>query len=593
MSWGFKANVKAVRVVGLRWLGLLVMAPLGGLAPLALQLPVHAQTPDIQVTTPIAIEPLSVEQGEPVTLEAEVSNRETVPLDRPFDVAFLAQRDGEPEVELGPDVVRCLTFPKLAPQDDEANPARCRVPGLSARGQPNDKLLVRARLDTGRLAPGQYTIFVVADPDNEIAETREDNNRGEPEAVLVVRPPRPNLTLLATFTLTPPEPRQGDLLTVTFTLENDRPADVTAPIPLSFLLRQREGVEFRELRPPSIRCPDLPVIEGRCTVAEGLRGHERRTLRVELVTRLLDPGAYELRIVVDPDNEVTTEADEGDNVLTLDFVLRPPPRNLRAAEGRVTPPSVVAGQPVSALVVVRNESPVPISTVELDFLLTPLEATGAERDARELEGFACGPVGAFVLGEDRCRELALDAQSALQIVVQFSTAGLTPGRYELRVVVDPAGLIEETDETDNALALAFRVVETPEQVIPEAGPELHPVALRFTPSSPVPRGAVVLVTAEVENSGTRDAGPFVVEFALRREREEGPEQDFVVFGVREVSGLRVGRTVRVQVGLDTSGLAPGLYAVRVVVRPLGNVELDPDNNALIAFLTVREPGSES
>ena len=565
--------------------GLLVLALLGGIAFSS-----YAQNPDIQVTTPITIEPLSVEQGELVTIRAEVSNRETVPLDRSFDVAFLVQRNGGPEQELSPETLRCLTFPKTE------NPARCRVPGLSARGQPNDKLEVRAQLDTTQLEPGQYTIFVVADPDNEIAETRENNNRGEPESVLTIRPQRPNLTILATFTLEPAEPRQGDLLIITFTIENDRPADVTAPIPLSFLLRKRGEIAFRELRPPAIRCPELPVLNERCTLAEGLRGGERRTIRVDLITSLLDPGDYQLRIIIDPDNEVTTEVNKNDNVLTIDFTLGQPPRNLSLPEGRLTPQSVAKGRVISVLFVIRNESIVPTTGIELALTLTHRE-TGEQWDVRTLLGFACGPLGNFLAGEDRCRKLSLDAQSAVQIVVQFSTEELPLGDYELLITVDPpspeqpAGRIEEQDEQDNTLKLAFRVVETPEEVIPEAGPELHPLAIRFTPSSPVVQGQAVLITAEIENSGTRDAGAFIVEFALRREdvTEGQSTADFVPFSSQTISGLRVGRTVNVQAILDTSGLEPGLYAVQIVVRALEDLELDPDNNVLIALLTVRAP----
>lgn len=544
----------------------------------------YAQNPDIQVTTPITIEPLSVEQGELVTIRAEVSNRETVPLDRSFDVAFLVQRNGGPEQELSSETLRCLTFPKTE------NFARCRVPGLSARGQPNDKLEVRAQLDTAQLEPGQYTIFVVADPEGEIAETKENNNRGEPESVLTVRPQRPNLTILATFTLEPAEPRQGDLLIIAFAIENDRPADVTAPVPLSFLLRKRGEIAFRELRPPAIRCPELPVLNERCTLAEGLRGGERRTIRVDLITSLLDPGDYQLRIIVDPDNEVTTEVDKNDNVLTIDFTLQQPPRNLRLAEGRLTPQSLAKGGLVSALFVIRNESIVPTKDVELALTLTHRE-TGEQRDVRTLLGFACGPLGSFLAGEDRCRKLTLKAQSALQIVVQFSTEELPLGDYELLITVDPENVIEELDEQDNALKLSFNVVETPEEVVVQTGPELHPLAIRFTPSSPVVQGQAVLITAEIENSGTRDAGAFIVEFALRREdvTEGQSTADFVPFSSQTLSGLRLGRTVGVQAILDTSGLEPGLYAIRVVVRALEDLELDPDNNVLIALLTVRAP----
>jgi hypothetical protein len=539
--------------------------------------------PDIQVTSPIEVEPVSVEQGDPVTIKAEIKNLEPVALDQSFDVAFQVQDGGETR-ELVAGEVTCLTFP------NPENAARCTMPGLAARGQPNATVNVRATLNTAGLEPGEYTIFVVADPDKVITEKNENNNSGEPEGFLNVRPQRPNLNILGSFVLKPPQPKQGDLLIIEFTVENDRPASVTAPIPLSLALRARGDIPFSELRPPAIRCPDLPVLADRCTISEGMPGNNRRTIEVQLVTSLLDPGDYQLRVTVDPDNEVSNEADETDNVLTIDFRLDPPPRNLTVGEGRVQPQAAIPGSLIALSFNVSNPSPVTVDGVELGLSLRQIE-TGDLTDLRSQPEFACGPrpQDEFQPDRDRCTSLRLEANSAVEIFVQFTTEDLSFGPYEVIVTVDPRNLIEETDELDNTLRLAFSLVEKPTAT--QAGPELHPIGITFTPNSPIQQEQQVLVNATIENSGNQDAGAFRVEFSIRREDGES-ESAFTTFGVQIVSELRLGKTIDVQSVLDTTGLDPGVYRVQVTITGAELSELDRNNNALIAFITITKPPEE-
>ncbi len=547
--------------------------------------------PDLQITSPFSVEPGEIEQGGVVSIRAVVTNNETGAVPASFDVKFQVLREDTGELrDLTAEEISCVNAPK------EGDPSRCVVPPLAPVGEPGDSFEVRARLDTSTLSPASYVLKAVADPENVIQERRENNNEGE--GFLIVQPRKPNLSILAEFRLTPERPRQGDLLSVEFVVENDRQAGVAAPIPISIGIRSRADVElgrtdFTELVPPAIRCPGLSVVTNaqglpRCALGDGLPGNTRRTVVVEIATAFIEPGEYQMRIFVDPENDIDTEADEEDNVLTFDFALLAPPRNLTLAEGRIAPTRPVLGQEVAVTFVLRNDGLTAVEGVDLAFVLVE-RATGLERSARELPGFTCGPVGSVQPGEDLCGGLRLEAGGELSLFARFSTETLSLGAHELRVVVDPENRIREEaggGEEDNVLLLAFTVVEVPPPA--EAGPELHPVAVRITPSSPIAPGERALILATIENSGTQDAGAFRVEFALRREDpEDGTE--FATFRAATLPRLRLGHAVDVQALLDTRDREEGTYALRVRVIPLEDQELDPNNNDLIVFFTIQAP----
>ncbi len=536
--------------------------------------------PDIQVTTPITLESpkergalVTIEQGDLVTIVATISNTETVPVTATFDILFQLQANGEGEPRsLGSNEVTCVTSP------NSEDTSRCTLFGLSARGDPGDQSDIRAQLNTSQLTPGQYTLIVVADSENKVAETDENNNFGQ--GLLTVTPRLPNLTILSKTALLPSQPKQGDLSTFEFTIENDRPMAVITSFRVSLALRKHGEIPFNLLVSPALSCPD-------CTIS-ALGANSRKTIRAQLVTILLDPGEYQLRVTVDSDGAIT-EADETDNVLTVDFILGDPLRNLTISQGRLTPSTPAQDSLISLGFTVRNESIAAVTGVQLQFSLSQSE-TGTVFDLRDLPAFACGPVGSFESGKDTCTALTVSPNGAVEVLVQFAATDLALGSYELRVIVDPAtaeepeGAIVETDERDNTLVIPFVLVE-PGKETPQVGPELHPIGLALVPASPVVQGQKVLISATIANTGNQDAGAFRVEFSFRREDVSQP-QGFAAFATQTVSSLRLGKTIEARSILDTTGLEPGLYAIKVVVNALGQAELDDNNNALIAFVTV-------
>lgn len=125
-------------------------------------------------------------------------------------------------------------------------------------------------------------------------------------------------------------------------------------------------------------------------------------------------------------------------------------------------------------------------------------------------------------------------------------------------------------------------------------PELHPISLIFTPSSPVDPAttSVVVATAQVVNTGSASAGPFKVQFSfcLQNQVTVCAENDFTNFGVSNtLPGLGVGGQASVSGVLDIASLrlGLGLLRIRVVVDPDNQAaELDENNNEMTALLTL-------
>lgn len=533
--------------------------------------------PDIRVTNPIELEfgkvrdnTLSVEQGDLVVIIATISNTETVPVTIPFDVVFQIQSNGEGEPrDLGASEVECLGIP------NSQDRSRCTLPGLAELGKPGAQIEIKAQLNTSQLAPNvQYTVFVVADPTDvqnqqgKVLETDESNNFGQ--GLLTVKLD-PNLTPLAETSLLPPQPQQGDLFSIEFTIENDRGIAVITPFRIDLALRKRGERTFQPLVPPALSCPD-------CTVS-GLEANGRKVIRAQLVTVLLDPGAYQLRVTVDPDG-IIPEADETDNVLTVDFVLGDPPRNLTLSAPQLTPPTPTPGREIKLDLTIQNDSIGIATGVKLQFLLRQLEPD----TPHALVSFVCEPVASFDPDKAMCTLPTLGSNQALRVEARFRAQDLPLGNYELRAIVDPQGEIAETNEQDNTLLIPFALVKPGEET-PQIGPELHPIGLALVPGSPVVQGQKVLVNATITNSGNQDAQEFRVEFSFRRQ-DASQQQGFTSFGTQTISALRLGKTIEVRSIFDTTNLEPGLYAIQVNVNALGQAELDGNNNAIIAFLTV-------
>lgn len=191
-----------------------------------------------------------------------------------------------------------------------------------------------------------------------------------------------------------------------------------------------------------------------------------------------------------------------------------------------------------------------------------------------------------VCGLKRTDVPGLEPGGQTTVEATVDTAELTPGEYEIAVVVDPDDRVAEGDETNDRRSVQLTVLPPK--------PELHPISLSTDPPSPVERGVTVRVTTEIENTGESTAGDFRVEFLYR-----SGGGSWTSFGLALVPGLGRDGHLELERTLDTSALELDPQAdltsfeIEVVVDPPtasqaeGAVaEQDDHNNEIIASLGV-------
>jgi len=288
---------------------------------------------------------------------------------------------------------------------------------------------------------------------------------------------------------------------------------------------------------------------------------------------LLTPGTYELRVYVDKMLGIR-ERNEDNNQLISAFSVRG--SELRPVSLEMPTDTIHQGDSLTVSALVENTGDRPVSSFNVSYYI----------DDVRFDTFYYASVSGQGLDEDeRARTHGV-----------LDTADLPAGEYLLRVVVDPDNEIPEFDEGDNVISTVL-VVGPPEERLAE----LHPTQLEISPSSPVPLGVPISVTATVANTGSIHAGVFDVLITLWCDEcvagYRVAEQRISVDGLDRAAGT--GTPI---VQFDTLGLAQGSYRVVISVDPspsvgtgiLGAVEeLDETNNALSVGVRVGPPAPDS
>jgi len=139
------------------------------------------------------------------------------------------------------------------------------------------------------------------------------------------------------------------------------------------------------------------------------------------------------------------------------------------------------------------------------------------------------------------------------------------GIHDIHVVIDPNGLIRESDKGNNVTS---RPVALPDLVV-------GVVQVLGCPGSDT-----VLVGVSVENRGRASATD--VEYEIRGETFDGE-----IIEVGRIERVGPGETVHTQFAWDTSGVAPGRHGIAVVLDPSGEVrEMDKGNNSRVEQIAV-------
>ncbi len=501
----------------------------------------------------------------------------------PFDVGFYYRVKGG---------LRWEPFPC-------SDPSSCSEIELAAG---SDAPLVGA-LHVLLLPPGIYEIRVAVDAQGAIDELDETNNE------LVT-----TLTLLAS--------RLPDLA---FCLEGGLTLEPTTSAQRGQTIRLTAcivNLGEQDAGPFTVRfsyCPLTSTVAGTSTVDQcsetyrqshfspgpeivvpGLAIGERITVPVMLETRDLEPWQYQIRIELDPTEDIR-ESNEFNNVLagTRLTVLGPD----LVVVGLTTSPQGIVDQAVTDEVQV-------VATV----INTGVVATG-EFTVR-IRLFRVSEQGLVAVRAHVCGEAApSDCESAehfcevtlsgigvlmpeqVRWTLDLAQTDLDPGQYIVRVEVDCEGDVDgddvcdgkiaEHNELNNALGLPLTVLPRPADLA-IAGP------IEFPDGTPVEYGQVVPIKASIANvggstavgaCGTSPSCGIGVEFLIYEYGEHADEGERIVriTPLENIPALEPGEVVEVTAILETELLDPMVTGYRVCVRvdPSGSIpELDESNNEL-------------
>ncbi|MGQ9601333.1 MAG: CARDB domain-containing protein [Candidatus Bipolaricaulia bacterium] len=270
----------------------------------------------------------------------------------------------------------------------------------------------------------------------------------------------------------------------------------------------------------------------------------------------LEPGSYQLRVVVDPGNTIN-EQNEANNEMVTAFFIQGSELLVQSLELGTEP--VHQGDTITVASVIKNAGKKEAKRFTVGFFI----------DDRRFDTF-------YYEDEEGLRQ-----NETVKVQGKLDTTDLPPGSYTLRVFVDPENRLPELDETNN-------VISAPLVILPPRPrkAELHPTGLVLEPPSPVRLGQVVRVSATIWNTGNIEASRFQVELAYSPDG-----QSWLPFAVQDIPGLPKGAKEIVEGRLPTGGLSLGIsYKIRVLVDPRSEVEeLDETNNALITGLSLITP----
>ncbi len=254
-------------------------------------------------------------------------------------------------------------------------------------------------------------------------------------------------------------------------------------------------------------------------------------------------GSVELFALADAASEIT-EVDEDDNVASASVTLRAgPDLALFAEDLSLVPATPEPDQSFEVLVSARNLGETEVAT--FGYRLTRLVG-GAPAEV-----LAAGSDGPIDAGGGRLLTLPLT---------------LPEGEHTLEMILDPDGLTDEENESNNRATLTFFVVDRNQPDLAVADADLV-----LTPAEPQ-AGGMVEVSVTVTNLGGIDAAADLV--LLENDSPDGGVE------LRRVPlTLAAGESETV---IDTVPLSAGAYALTAVVDPDGTVaETDESNNRVI------------
>jgi len=269
---------------------------------------------------------------------------------------------------------------------------------------------VEVTCEFGPLASGNHAVEAWADAGGTVEETDEEDNDHSVTVFVSGGAPRADLQIRRIY-FTPADPGPQDEITATIVVENAGDADAAASAS-DFLI---DG---------AMACEGVATAE----VAAG------DSLEVTCDFGALGAGTYTIEGRVDVAGAVE-ESDEDDNAWTTDLVVtgETPQADLQIRRIYFTPAAPVAGETVTAYIVIENDNLAAAAATVTDILVD---------DAPACDDVATGGVA----GGD-------------SVVVSCDLGGLAAGFYTIEACADAGSAVDESDETDNCLAGLLVVTE--------------------------------------------------------------------------------------------------------------------------------------
>lgn len=477
----------------------------------------------------LGFNPIQPAEGDVVTLRATILNNG--------------------EIDAQDVVIQFLDLTDKSPTPIGANQTIAQLPvGGSA--------IAEVTFDTAGKATSQGTrrIQVVADPNNLIVESAENDNSAD-QSLAIVPTPAPNLLVqVSNIGFDPALPNPGDQVTIYATIINNGSADAMNVV-----------VQIVDATNSSTTTPI-----GQPLTLESIPAGGSGVVQLIYDTTGMSAGgadgARKIQVVVDPNNFIP-ERSETDNTATksLSLVPKVAPNLLISSNNLTFVPLIPhAGEAATLRALVINDGNAMASNVVVQFLDVTDSANSVPiGQPQVIESIAVGGSGAAQVTYDTTGK----AQATL------------PGERKIKVVVDPNNFIAETKETDNQVSSKVLTVA------PAIGINLAMVSgnIGFSPAQPV-EGDRVTLHAVVRNNGVQDANGVTVQFIDVTAGGNLP------IGVPQmIDTVEAGGSGVAQVLWDSAGRT-GERRVQVVVDPNNFIpETAEADNAAAAVLTIAAP----
>ncbi|MCK4661300.1 MAG: T9SS type A sorting domain-containing protein [Bacteroidales bacterium] len=392
------------------------------------------------------------------------------------------------------------------------------------------------------LSPGQHTIKMIIDADNEIDESDETNN--EYSRTFFIYSDQPNLTCVpenSTLTV------DGTTVGLSITVINDGNASIGSSELGYYLSEDNKSISTSDY---------LIGTDYVTSLSSGSTSVESINIDVITISPTIPVGTYYVGFIIDHLEQVA-ESDETDNAWYFS-----------------SPQVTISGQP--NLTRISGNSSLTVDGTNVDLSLTVINDGNASANSSELAYYLCDSSFSteYLIGTDYVTSLSPGATSNENIYIDVITVSPTipAGIYYVTYIIDYLEQVAESDETDNAWYFS-----SPQVTISSGQPNLTQVSGN---ASLTVNGTTVDLSLTVINDGNASAGSSELAYYLC---DTTFTTEYLI-GTDYVTSLSPGVTSNESIYVDVATISPtipaGIYYVIYIIDHLEQVaESDETDNA--------------